>query len=466
LGQVPILTLDLSQIRPSPENDRLYRPISPDDPDIIALAESIEREGLLEPFILTADHYIISGHRRFAACQRLCRQTVRCQIRQDVYYGTTEFVRLLREANRQRVKSLDEVVREEIISANPEEAHRALVEHRRKKAEVSAETITLKDTRQRAQITKAKAPFLEAIRRVLEERRDYWPLTDRQIHYALLNDPPLIHASKPGSTYTNTQKSYKALCELLTRARLEGYISFYAIDDPTRPVESWDVWPGAGPFVRKQLDDFLKGYYRDLQRTQPNQIEIIGEKNTIINIIAPVASEFCIPYTIGRGYCSIRPRHTKARRFEASGKEKLVLLVLSDFDPEGEDIAESYARSMRDDFGIESIVPIKVALTKDQVQDMGLPPQMKAKEGSSRRKGFVEKYGDDVFELEAVPPDQLQEILREAIDGVLDVDAFNAEVDAEKQDAAGLDRIRRQFAAHIDVIQKIEFPAAGDDHAD
>jgi hypothetical protein len=86
-------------------------------------------------------------------------------------------------------------------------------------------------------------------------------------------------------------------------------------------------------------------------------------------------------------------------------------------------------------------------------QEMGLPPQMKAKETSSRCKGFVEKYGDDVFELEAVPPDRLQEILREAIDGVLDLDAFNAEVDAEKNDAAELERVRKQLAGRVDFLR-------------
>jgi hypothetical protein len=69
---------------------------------------------------------------------------------------------------------------------------------------------------------------------------------------------------------------------------------------------------------------------------------------------------------------------------------------------------------------------------------------MKAKETSSRHDKFVARHGDDVFELEAVPPADLQAILREAIDGVLDVDAFNAEVDAEAEDAARLEGLRRR----------------------
>ena len=91
---------------------------------------------------------------------------------------------------------------------------------------------------------------------------------------------------------------------------------------------------------------------------------------------------------------------------------------------------------MRDDFGIENIVPVKVALTMEQVEDLDLVPRMQAKEGDTRAKGFVEKNGKDVFELEAVPPDVLAKMLRDAIDSVIDVDAFNHELDCEKADAA------------------------------
>jgi hypothetical protein len=426
-----------------PQNDQLYRPVSAEDPEIVALAASIREHGLGEPLVITTDNYIVSGNRRYAACKLAGLTRVPCR-RLAIDSTDPAVLPLLREYNRQRVKSLDEVLREEVVSANPEEAHQFLQDYRRRAARVSCETITVEGHKHRSEITKAKEPFLEAIRLVLESRRAFWPLTDRQIHYALLNDPPLIHASKPKSVYANTLNSYKSLCELLTRARLAGLIPFRAISDPTRPVVVWNFPRNVGGFLRGELDGFLKGYYRDLQQSQPNQIEIIGEKNTIDNIIRPVAMEYCIPMTIGRGYCSLPPRRAMTERFRKSGKQQLILLVLSDFDPEGEDIAHSFARSLRDDFGVEDVVPIKVALTSQQVIEMQLPPEMKAKETSSRYQKFTDRHGDDVFEMEAVPPERLQGLLRDAIDSVLDVDAYNAEIDAEKQDAAQLDGIRRR----------------------
>jgi hypothetical protein len=143
-------------------------------------------------------------------------------------------------------------------------------------------------------------------------------------------------------------------------------------------------------------------------------------------------------------------------RFKRTGKRRLVLLIVSDFDPEGEDIAHSFARSLRDDFDVTSIHPIKVALTREQVAEMRLPPQMKAKEGSSRRKKFVERNGDDVFELEAIPPERLQQILRATIDGVIDTEGFNREIEQEKRDAQHLHGVRRATHATLSKITQDE----------
>jgi hypothetical protein len=443
--------IPVAKLRPSPENKRLYRPVDRADPEIVALARSVKNHGVQEPLIVTADHYIVSGHRRLVAAKLAGLTAVPCKVldfRKDEDHD--RFMHLLRECNRQRVKTFDEKLREEVVSANPEIAYQALVAHRQTQSSLSLDAIYIRGEKTRCKITAAKWPFLDAIKNIIEERRDFWPLSDRQIHYALLNDPPLTHASKPGSTYRNDKKSYQSLVELLTRARVAGDISMNVIQDVTRPVTVWPVHVDVQGFIRRELDGFCKNYWRDLLQSQPNHIEIVGEKNTIEPIIRPVAAQYCIPMTIGRGYCSLRPRYDIAERFGKSGKDRLVLLLLSDFDPDGEEIAHSFARSMRDDFGIAKIEPIKVALTTDQVEEFDLPPAMKAKKRGADEEGyqgiaktFVDKHGDNVWELEALPPETLQRVLREAIDDVIDVEALNHEIDQEKADAAKLEGVRR-----------------------
>jgi hypothetical protein len=442
-----VLVLDIGDIWMSPENDDIYYAINPDDPAFVALVESVRVNGILDPIVISKDRprgYILSGHRRYAAAKLAGLQKIPCRMenisRRDDY---NRFLVLLREHNRQRNKTFDEKLREEVVSANPEVAYLSLIEHREEREQLDIETIDIRGEKQRCEISKAKAPMLAAVKQIIEKLKKYLPLSDRKIHYELLNTRPLIHASKPGSTYCNDLKSYKTLVELLTRARIAGLIPMHVIQDATRPVTVWNVHRDVQDYLRSEVDDFCDDYWRDFMQSQPNHIEIVGEKNTIEPIIRPVAMRFCIPMTIGRGFCSLRPRYDIAQRFAKSGKKRLVLLMLSDFDPDGEEIAHSLARSMRDDFDINDVQPVKVALTADQVEEFDLPPMMQAKDGSVNYKKFAAKYGDDVFELEAVAPDDLQQLLTDAIDTVIDRNAFNYELDQEKADAAKLEGVRR-----------------------
>lgn len=441
--------LPLDAICPSPENDQLYRPVDPGDPELLALARSIARFGVKEPLVVTRDRWILSGHRRYAAAVLVGLECVPCRIeplrRTD---DRDRFVQLLREYNRQRTKSLDEQLREEVVALDPQAAYTALLGHRRRqsdKTDFSALTpVQLSGTRRRKGISRAKGPMLAAVHRILGERAEFWPLSDRSVHYALLNNPPLRHVAKPGSTYANDRASYQDLTDLLTRARLAGQIPWEAIADETRPVVTWQADPNVQAFLRRELDGLFQGYWREYQRSQPNHIEIVAEKLTVRGIVEPVAQDYCVPLTIGRGYCSIGPRRDLAERYRRSGREKLIVLLLSDFDPDGENIAASFARSLRDDFGIDQVAAVKVALTAEQVRTLGLPPQMKAKAGASTYAKFTAEHGDDVFELEALPPAELQRWLREALDAVIDHDALRAEIEAERSEAVFLEGARRR----------------------
>lgn len=447
--------ISVCDIHPSPENDRLYRPVDPADPEIVALAKSIREHGVREPLVVTSDRFIVSGHRRYAAAKLAGLREVPCRFEQMCRADDPDgFTRLLRECNRQRVKSFDEKLREELVSTDPDRAYRSLIDFREKQSCVAVETLTIRGRKRRSALSKAKGPFLDAVVRILVEFQAYWPLSDRRIHYALLNDPPLIHASKPHSRYRNTIQSYKALVDLLTRARLAGRISMTAIADETRPVCVWDAHDDVQAFLRREVNAFLQGYWRNLQRSQPCHIEIVGEKNTIAPIIKPIAAKCRIPMTIGRGFCSLPPRYEMERRFSKSGKERLVLLIVSDFDAEGEEIAHSLARSLRDDFGIARVSAVKVALTAEQVKQFNLPPMMKAKRGSSNYARFVEAHGDDVFELEALAPETLQTLLQEAIDSVIDVEAFNHELAQERLDAQHLAAVRAMVRESLGGLAK------------
>ncbi len=439
-------------LTPAPENDVVYRPIDPDDPSFRALVESVAKHGILQSLHVTCDRVVVSGHRRRAAAIEAGLDEVPCHILHCTYADLTPA--MLAEYNRQRVKTLDEILREEVVTLDPDAAHTALINERVKRSDdaMRLRTLNLGDYRGRSRITAAKKPMLDGVLSVLEKYRRFWPMTVRGIHYPLLNIQPLRHAKKPASRYVNNRKCYNDLDDLTVRARLAGIIPMEAITDETRPVVIADTHTSVQPFIARELDGFLQGYWRDLMQSQPNHVEIIGEKATLQAILQPVALEFCVPLTLGKGFCSLPPRAAIVDRFRKSGKQKLLLLTVADHDPEGCVIPTSFARSLRDDFGVDQVHAVKVALTAEQAQSMDLPPSLEAKKSSPQYKKFFQEHGTQAWELEALEPEVLQELLRDAILESMDIDAFNHEVEAERNDAAFLGTARQRAAKALEGV--------------
>ena len=61
-------------------------------------------------------------------------------------------------------------------------SERQLIEHRRLASEVSVPERGIVGSMKRSRIPKAKLPFPDAVKRVLRERHEFLPLSDRQIH--------------------------------------------------------------------------------------------------------------------------------------------------------------------------------------------------------------------------------------------------------------------------------------------
>lgn len=435
---------DLSYFSPNeiyraPENALLYEKFSPNaNEDDYKLYMSIKAEGILEPLHVSVDGFLLSGHRRLAAADWLGLSEVPCLIDEDVVFDeltADERLAILVRYNKQREKNYAERFREAILEIDLDEAYERLLIDRISRRQIDIEdNVTLGVTKKRARIT--TRAFLRAAQRAIDSEKKYWPLTVRRVHYLLLNNPPLRHDRKPDSTYRNDLASYKVLTNLLLRARLTGDIPHVAIEDETRPVRVLATYQHPSDYIKKETEDFLRHYARDLLRGQANHIEILVEKNAIRKHVELVADEYIIPCTTGRGFSSLTPRLRMMRRFKDSGKERLVLLILSDFDPDGEEIASSFLRSLRDDFGLSNVKAHKVAISGDDVREYGLPSDMEAKDSSPNYKKFITRHGVHVAELDAAPVALLQGKLRDAIESCLDMDLFRAELAKEREDYA------------------------------
>jgi hypothetical protein len=442
----------VASLKPSPENALLYRATDA-DPDIDKLAASIKKNGC-DPLVLTADGFIVSGHRRHAALQRIGQEFVRCRVlpqRRDSM-TTDEYVALLRAFNHQRQKTVAEQVREELIDINPEEAHRRLRELRDKSVEAAENNgvvaLNIEGIKTRHEISGQKADHTRYVEKVVfEDRRAYWPLSVRGVHYALLNYQFMRNIPRK-LPYKNDDNSYDATSDLITRMRLNGSIPWKAFDDMTRPLSVSRPFTDVRSFVRHEMGSLFVGYWRNLLQTQPNHVEVICEKNAVYHMVLRVTKRYQLPTSSGRGFNSIDPWHDLYERYTQSRKQRLIVIVLSDFDPEGEMIPQVGGRTLRDDFGVTDLQIIKAGVTREQVEEYRLPPQNFAKETSSNYEWFLGRNrGDDtVYELEALEPEAMLRDLEDVIRSVLDIDLFNREATIEQQEAVHLVAMQRAAA--------------------
>ena len=449
--------MPIGSITPSPENDQVYGEILHDEA-MEALIDSIRRKGLDEPILLTEDRFILSGHRRYYAVGCLGWKEVPVRVKAGIRrQGNDQYHRDLADYNPQRVKTVGSLLREAMLRNNDAADTYAAIEERREASlRVDADFMVVDGAKEITEISERRQEFLAAVQGVIESLRSYWPLSIRQIHYRLLNDPPLKQTPKRSTKaaehyrYRNDDSSYNSLVDLLTPARYHGHISMTCIDDPTRPQTTHGGWNSVSGFVCSEIDEFLIGFHRNRQQDQPRHVEVFGEKNTLQRMLERACNEYYVPFSIGRGFCSIPVWRDMANRFRQSGKEQMTLIVVSDFDPEGLALADDAIRSL----GLWG-VPVdghRIAVTREQIDELGLAEDFNpAKETSSRYNAFVDRTGDTrTWEVEALPPDYLVDRIKAAIEANMDLEVYERVCEQEREDCEELCRIRQEIASQLE----------------
>ena len=105
---------------------------------------------------------------------------------------------------------------------------------------------------------------LDKVKEVLNQYREYWPLTLRQVYYQLVSKQFI----------ENKDTEYKMLSKLLKYARIDKYIPWNAIEDRVRAVHSYRGFDDKDSFIYQELSKFLTGYHRNLVQSQDVFIEV------------------------------------------------------------------------------------------------------------------------------------------------------------------------------------------------
>lgn len=240
----------------------------------------------------------------------------------------------------------------------------------------------------------------QANRIIAEYDEQGFSLTVRQLYYQFV----------ARGLIPNTQNDYRKIAAMVSDGRKAGLIDWSAIEDRTRRLEALSHWDDPADIVKRCAETF----HIDRWLPQQNRIEVWIEKEALVGVIEGVCEELDVPYFACRGYPSDSEVWRAARRFRRyeAGGQKITIIHLGDHDPSGIDMT----RDILDRLTLfQAAVEVdRIALTIAQVEEYGPPPNP-AKVTDSRFEGYEAKYGTESWELDALEPKVITDLIRTAV---------------------------------------------------
>jgi hypothetical protein len=242
----------------------------------------------------------------------------------------------------------------------------------------------------------------------------------------------------------NTQKEYKNLGTLVRNARLAGFISMQAIEDRTRGVEALSTWDDPKDLLGAAAREFRY----DKWENQTVRVEVWYEKDALAGVFEQACAQYEIPHVSTRGYASLSLVYEAAERFkqwdDLSG-QNVVLLHFTDHDASGIDMTDDLTNRFGADCFDAWVDVRRIALTMEQVEQYDPPPNY-AKATDSRHEKYILRTGThECWELDALSPQVLADLVREEVEGLIDSDAWEEATERENEAREALQRNANEF---------------------
>lgn len=263
--------------------------------------------------------------------------------------------------------------------------------------------------------------LLDKITEILDDyERQGFDLSLRQLYYQLV----------ARNLVENTERSYKNIGTLVSDARLAGRIDWDMIKDRGREIIKNPHWGDPADF----LENVAPQYRFDLWLGQETYVEVMVEKQALEGVLEPVCRALDVPFTANKGYSSSSALYEAGRRMaDASADGKHVYVIyLGDHDPSGIDMTRDVKDRLNLFSGLAETVDVdfrsvevqRAALNMDQIEELR-PPRNPAKLSDSRAKEYIRNFGRSSWELDAIEPRALADLVRESVESLMDVDLFD-----------------------------------------
>ncbi|MEI6084553.1 MAG: hypothetical protein WCS70_09660 [Verrucomicrobiota bacterium] len=225
-------------------------------------------------------------------------------------------------------------------------------------------------------------------------------------------------------SYPNTDaKHYRQVCGIILKLRRAGIVPYSWVTDGTREHYKPSSWSG--------LDDFgatvREAYRKDFWASQPDYLEVIVEKDAMSGVLRPVSKEYDIGLNVIRGNSSETFVWSLAERLREIEKP-IFILYAGDHDPNGLDIERDIRQRLQGFMG-RPVSWERLAITSQEFLSRadltGFPVRQNDSKGwRTRCADYIARYGDKCIEVDALPPVEIRQRLKDAIESHINQTAW------------------------------------------
>lgn len=283
--------------------------------------------------------------------------------------------------------------------------------------------------------------LIELVNQVVDEySAQGYELTLRQVYYQLV----------ARGYIPNNERSYKNVGSLINDGRLAGLIDWHSVTDRTRNLRSESHWDTPADVIASAR----YSYNLDKWKGQPNYVEVWVEKDALVDIVGQACSPLDTPYFSCRGYTSQSEMWSAAQRFiRQKQREKRIIIHLGDHDPSGIDMTRDIQERL-ELFGADVFVK-RVALTMNQIQTYNPPPNP-AKITDSRASKYIDQFGDESWELDALEPKVITDLIKKQVTMYRDDAIYRAVYDKELREKEELKMLEHNYDRAVAFLESEE----------
>jgi hypothetical protein len=258
---------------------------------------------------------------------------------------------------------------------------------------------------------------------IVEEKE---PMTVRQVFYQA-TVKGIVEKSEAGYAKVQTD---------LVLMRKAGDLPYGWLADNTR----WQRKPRTFDSVEEALRDTARFYRKSLWTDAGAYAEVWLEKDALAGVVDPITDMYDVPLMVARGYASLSFLHSAAEYINDL-EVPTYIYHLGDHDPSGVNAGEKIEETLCELASDAEIYFERLAVTSEQIISWNLPTRP-TKTSDTRSKNF----GAVSVELDAIEPDRLRDLVREAIERHLPPEQFNILKVAEESERAIIRKLVRRVA--------------------